>query len=205
MTEKFEIFANTGLVTIFDGVLVPQVDKETNKLAHYRAIGYRLENKESKNVQVYSISEADSRGVYSANLFLDNVRRRSRRNRSNFFPKDWNREQVTDSIFEAYQSKTQINIANKQYIGQTSDGMTISLWLDESDKVIDAMPLRDGVWQGRKKKAKRCCKRCGQPKQTICLNHHTYKKKGIEKVLASIKRYSRKFYYSLARSLKFVE
>lgn len=205
MQKEFEIFAKDGMSNIFDGALLPNLNNKTNQVSNYRAIGYRLENKESKNVQVYSRSEADSRGVYAANLFLNNVRRRSRRNRSTFFPKDWKREQVTDAIFEAYQSKTQINIANNQYVGQTSDGMIINLWLDESDRIIDAMPLHDGVRQGRKKKAKRCCKRCGQPKQTICLKHHSYKKKGIEKVLAIIKRYSRKFYFSLARRLKFVE
>jgi uncharacterized protein YuzE len=57
----------------------------------------------------------------------------------------------------------------------------------------------------KSKVVRQCCTECNQPKHYICLTHHNYKKKGIIKILANIKRNSRKFYFHLGEKLGFAE
>ncbi len=204
MKEQIEIFADEGLSTIFDGDLVLQIDKDTNRLNHKKVVGFRLENAENENARVHCRTAEDLRGVYSATVFFDGVRRKGQNKRSNFFPKDWTREQVTSAIFEAYQNKTPKNLADNQYLGQAADGMTILFWLDESDKITDAMPLRDGVnLRKRRNHSKRHCEQCGQPKHYVCQEHHNFQKKGLKKIYAKIRRRVRKFYFGLSEKFKF--
>lgn len=207
MQKHIEIFADNGLLNIFDGDLVTQIDKQTSRLNHKKVVGFRLENDENNNVRISCRTCEDSRGVYAATVFLDGVRRRGQNGRSNFFPKDWTREQVAGVIFEAYQNKTLANILEHRFVGQAADGMKISLWLDKSGKVIDAMPLIEGVaLKRRRRKGGGCCGQCGQPKHYVCLYHHPFPKtRGLKKVFKNIRYHVRKFYFNWARRLKFVD
>jgi len=206
MNKQIDIFADKGLTTIFDGALLSQTEKASNELNQLRVIGYRLESIHKESVKVIARMPEDENGVYTATVFYEGVRRRGKSKSSSFFPKHWTKDETINAIFEAYQNKTVRDISNKKYIGKTQKGMDVILWLDANEKVIDAMPFRDVIKQLKnREKAKSLCKVCGKPKERICLPHHTFKKKGIEKVLAIIKRYSRKFYFSAARKLKLVE
>ena len=199
MQEKYEIFADKGLSNIFDGDLLQHSDKQTVEV-----IGYRLESIRRENVRVIARMPKDTKGIYKATTFFDNQRRKGKRRKSSFFPKTWTKEDVIGAIYEAYQNKTISNYIEKEYLGKTSDGMNIILCLDETDRVIDAIPVRDAATEGnRKRTSKKLCKTCQRPKHYVCLKHHNSKKKGIKKVAAIIKRYSRKFYFNFARKLGF--
>jgi hypothetical protein len=201
MQEKYEIFADKGISTIFEGALLSHLDKQTVEV-----IGYRLETIKRENVRVIARMPEDINGIYKATTFFDNQRRRGKRRKSSFFPKSWTKDEVISAIYEAYQNKTVRNNVENEYVGKTSNGMNIILCLDEANQVIDAFPIRDVIIEGnRKRKSKRLCQTCRQPKHYICPEHHNYKKKGIRKVLAIIKRYSRKFYFNIGAKLGFEE
>jgi hypothetical protein len=199
MQEKYEIFADKGLSNIFDGALLQHSDKQTAEV-----IGYRLESTRRENVRVIARMPEDTKGIYKATTFFDNQRRKGKRRKSAFFPKTWTKDDVISAIHEAYQNKTISNDVEKEYLGKTSDGMNIILCLDETNRITDAIPVRDAATDGnRRRPSKRLCNICQQPKHYVCLEHHNSKKKGIKKAKAIIKRYSRKFYFNLARKLGF--
>jgi hypothetical protein len=208
MQDKFEIFADKGLSIIFDGALLPNINQTTNEVNNYKVIGYRLESTGTEKVRVICRMPEDSNGVYTATVYLDGVRRKGKNTSSVFFPRHWTKDEVTDAIFEAYQNRIVKNVADNQYIGKTSMEMHIFLWLDEKDKVTDAMPFRDAVKEfNRRKKAKATCKICGQHKHYVCLEHHNPPKKptGIKRILKRSRYYSRKIYYNLKRNLGLLE
>jgi hypothetical protein len=206
MQDKYEIFAEKGLSNIFDGALLPNINKQTNQPNNYKVIGYRLESVQSERVRVICKMPEDANGVYTATVFFDGIRRKGKSKTSVFFPKHWTKDEITNSIFEAYQNKTVKKPSDNQYIGTSKKGMHIILWLDEVGEVIDAMPFRDVVLESiRRTKIKRHCSICQQPKHYICLEHHNYKKTEIKKFLdrpaKRIRYYSRKVYFNVARKL----
>jgi hypothetical protein len=212
MQDKYEIFAEKGLTTIFDGALLPNINQTTNEVNNYRVIGYRLESIRTEKVQVICRMPEDSNGVYTAGVVLDGVRRRGKSTSSVFFPKHWTKDEVTDAIFEAYQNRIVKNVADNQYIGKTSKEMHIFLWLDGEDKVTDAMPFRDAVIElnrrlNRRRRASATCGICGQYKHYVCLERHNPRKKqtGFKRILKRSRYYSRKIYYNLAKNLGLLE
>jgi hypothetical protein len=208
MQDKYEIFAEKGLSTIFDGALLPNINQTTNEVNNYRVIGYRLESTRTEKVRVICRMPEDSNGVYTATIFFDGVRRRGKSTTSVFFPRHWMKDEVVDAIFEAYQNRIVKNVADNQYIGKTSKEMHIFLWLDEKDKVTDAMPFRDAVKEfKRRRKAKATCKICGEHKHYVCLERHNPPKKptGFKRILKRSRYYSRKIYYNLAENLGLIK
>jgi hypothetical protein len=206
MQDKYEIFAEKGLTTIFDGALLPNVNKQINQVNNYRVIGYRLESIKNEKVQVACRMPEDANGVYAATVFFDGIRRKGRSRTSVFFPRHWTKEEVTNAIFQAYQNKSVKKPSENQYIGMAEKGMHIILWLDKAGKVIDAMPFRDVILElNRRIKAKSHCKICRQPKSFICPEHHNFKKTEVQKFFKQpakrIKRYARKIYFNVAKSL----
>jgi hypothetical protein len=206
MQDKYEIFAEKGLSTIFDGALLPNVNKQINQVNNYRVIGYRLESIKNEKVQVACKMPEDVNGVYTATVFFDGIRRKGRSRTSVFFPRHWTKEEVTDAVFQAYQNKSVKKPSENQYIGTAEKGMHIILWLDKAGKVVDAMPFRDEILEiNRRRKAKSHCKICCQPKSFICPEHHNFKKteaqKFFERPARRIKHYARKIYFNVARSL----
>jgi hypothetical protein len=208
MQDKYEIFAEKGLTTIFDGALLPNINQTTNEVNNYRVIGYRLESIRHENVRVISRQPEDSNGIYTATVFFDGVRRKGKSKSSVFFPRYWSKDEVIEAIFEAYQNRIVRKVSDNQYIGKTSKEMHVFLWLDEADKVIDAMPFRDAVIEkNRSRKAKATCKVCGLSKNYVCLECHNPRNKltGIKRILKKSMYYSRKIYYNLARNLGLIE
>jgi hypothetical protein len=208
MQDKYEIFAGNALLNIFNGALIPNVNKQTSEVNNYRVIGYRLESIKNEKVQVACRMPEDANGVYAATVFFDGIRRKGRSRTSVFFPRHWTKDEVTDAIFQAYQNKSIKKPSENQYIGTAEKGMHIILWLDADGKVIDAMPFRDVVLElNRRIKANSHCKICNQPKHFVCLDHHNQKttefKKFLKKARKRIRYYSRKIYFNVARKLGF--
>jgi hypothetical protein len=206
MQDKYEIFAEKGLSNIFDGALLPNVNKQTSQVNNYRVIGYRLESIKNEKVQVACRMPEDANGVYAATVFFDGIRRKGRSRTSVFFPKHWTKDEVTDAIFRAYQNKSVKEPSENQYIGTAEKGMHIILWLDKAGKVVDAMPFRDVVLElNRRIKANSHCKICRQSKSFICPDHHNFKKtdaqKFFERPARRIRYYARKIYFNVARGL----
>lgn len=90
----------------------------------------------------------------------------------------------------------------------------------EQTSIDEALPLTEAELvrnekrrirnQKRRKSLKRhCCKKCGQQKHYVCLEHHQFKKTEVEKFLERplprIQYYLRKLYFSSMRKLKFIE
>jgi hypothetical protein len=208
MQDKYEIFAGNALLNIFNGALIPNVNKQTSQVNNYRVIGCRLEAIKNEKVQVACRMPEDANGVYAATVFFDGIRRKGRSRTSVFFPRHWTKDEVTDAIFQAYQNKSVKKLSEKQYIGTAEKGMHIILWLDADGKVIDAMPFRDVVLElNRRKRANSHCRICNQPKHFVCLDHNDYKTTEFEKFLKKprkrIRYYSRKIYFNVARKLGF--
>ncbi|TKI88263.1 hypothetical protein FC695_37965, partial [Bacillus cereus] len=57
---------------------------------------------------------------------------------SSFFPKDWDRVQVLDSIKEAYDNKIQVDTV--RYVGQTSHGFKVEMII-QNNEIITAYPV----------------------------------------------------------------
>lgn len=57
---------------------------------------------------------------------------------SSFFPKDWDRVQVLDSIKEAYDNKIQVDTI--RYVGQTSHGFKVEMIIQNTE-IITAYPV----------------------------------------------------------------
>jgi hypothetical protein len=208
MQDKFEIFADKGLSIIFDGALLPNVNKITNQVNNYKVIGYRLESTRRENVRVINREPEAVNGAYVATIFFDGIRRKGKSGSSVFFPHCWTKDEVISAIYEAYQDRTLKNVIGNQYIGKASKEMHVILWLDENEKVIDAMPFRDAVKElNRRKRAKATCKFCGEFKHYVCLEHHNPRRKptGIKRILKRSRYYSRKIYYNLKRNLGLLE
>lgn len=204
MQQETEIFASEGLSNIFNGNLVQ--NNAANSSQQYKVIGYRLQSVYRENINVIAKSLETPEGIYQGTTFLNGVRRKGCNADGLFFPKDWTRENVIDAISEAYQNKILKNADKQIFKGETSSGMKIDLWLDENEKVTDAMPFREHLPKKRKKRSKvKHCKQCGQPKHYICQTHHNFKKQGFAKIYSKIRRCWRKIYFAFAVKLGFAE
>lgn len=87
--------------------------------------------------------------------------------------------------------------------------------IDETPQLTEAEQLRKEMRAAKRKRRrqsgvkKSCCRECGKPKHRICLEHHSFKKTEIEKLLLKPFRrtryYFKKLYFTIARTLGFVE
>lgn len=57
---------------------------------------------------------------------------------SSFFPRDWDRVQVLDSIKEAFNNKVQV--ITVRYVGQTSHGFKVEMII-KNNEIITAYPI----------------------------------------------------------------
>ncbi|WP_236251232.1 EndoU domain-containing protein [Bacillus sp. NSP9.1] len=81
-------------------------------------------------------TKPDKNGVYRAKVEVNGVTKKAK---SSFFPKDWNRADVLKAINEAYQSKKQVDIY--KYIGKSSSGIEIEMYLNKDGSIATAYPL----------------------------------------------------------------
>ncbi len=176
-----EIFNERGLATIFRGEVVPQMRKNKT-VDHYRARGFRYESPEAKAAGC-SLVEAsrlthDSKGVYRARVVVRGVERDQ--SKSSFFPEHWTREEVIGAIIEAYANREQVGATERLFKGK-GRGVAILMYLDERDRVVDAMPKRSNVssrrvalnlYERTGKRSKKLCATCYKPKILVCPDGH---------------------------------
>ncbi len=77
----------------------------------------------------------NSAGVYRAKVKVDGETKNAL---SSFFPKDWDRVQVLDSIKEAYDNKIQVDTV--RYVGQTSHGFKVEMII-QNNEIITEYPV----------------------------------------------------------------
>ncbi|HFR4222252.1 EndoU domain-containing protein [Bacillus cereus] len=123
------IYKNNGSVEhIFHG----------NVNSRGQAGGFHHESMPSKG-KIRSITEEpNEHGVYKAEVEVNGIPKEFE---SSFFPKDWNRVEVLQAVKEAYNNKEYTGRGNR-YIGRTSHGIDIMMFIDSRNRVISAFPLR---------------------------------------------------------------
>lgn len=175
------IFSERGLATIFRGEVVPQLRKDRT-VEHYRVRGFRYESAEAEMAGCVTVKESrtadDGKGVYRARVIVRGIERYQ--TKSGFFPQRWTRNEVMDAIVEAYAHRELVNSSERLHKGKGRD-VSMLIYLDEADCVIDAMPIRGKVSQSREalnryertgKRGKLLCPSCFQPKVLVCPSGH---------------------------------
>src|SRR5699024_4265068 len=125
-----------------DGALEHIFEGEVNQ--RNQAVGFHYDGFPTKKGNIVQGTETkpNASGVYEAEIEVNGVSKTSNGGKSTFFPKEWNAQQVVDAINEAYEAKTWIN--GNTYAGLTSEGMEISMYLDQKEKIISAFPVYEG-------------------------------------------------------------
>ena len=106
-----------------------------------QAVGFHYDGLPTKKGEVIAGTETEPNeyGVYEAKVKVSDVAKISNSGRSSFFPDEWDAQQVVDAINEAYDNRS--FITGNTYEGLTSEGMIISMYLDQSDLIISAFPI----------------------------------------------------------------
>ncbi|WP_456279731.1 T7SS effector LXG polymorphic toxin [Bacillus sp. K7] len=102
-----------------------------------RAVGYHHESMMSGSRILPGTEEApDINGVYRAKVEVNGVKKVAR---STFFPKEWDRVKVYNTISEAYKNKKLIR--DNKYIGKTSSGIDVEMYINKDGSISTAYPL----------------------------------------------------------------
>lgn len=106
-----------------------------------QAVGFHYDGLPTKKGEVIAGTETEPNeyGVYEAKVKVSDVAKTSNSGRSSFFPEEWDAQQVVDAINEAYDNRS--FISGNTYEGLTSEGMIISMYLNQSDLIISAFPI----------------------------------------------------------------
>lgn len=129
--ENTDYFRNGALEHILEG--------ELNNRGN--AVGFHYDGLPTKKGEVISGTETDpnEHGVYEAKVKVSGVAKTSNGGRSSFFPDEWSAQQVVDAINEAYDDRN--FMTGNTYEGFTSEGVLISMYLDQNDRIISAFPI----------------------------------------------------------------
>ena len=129
--KNTENFTDSAIEHIFEG----QVN------ARGKAVGYHYEGIEgtSGNLIPGTESSINNFGVYKAQVEVNGIPKTANGGFSTFYSKNMSPQQVIDAINEAY--KNQVYVRGNTYIGTTSSGMKIIMFLDETGKIISAYPI----------------------------------------------------------------
>lgn len=122
-----------------DGALEHILEGELN--GRGQAVGFHYDGLPTKKGEVIAGTETEPNeyGVYEAKVKVSDVAKTSNSGRSSFFPEEWDAQQVVDAINEAYDNRS--FISGNTYEGLTSEGMIISMYLNQSDLIISAFPI----------------------------------------------------------------
>ncbi|WP_322786415.1 EndoU domain-containing protein [Fictibacillus gelatini] len=101
-----------------------------------KAVGYHHESMMGGKIIPGTENVPDKNGIYKAKVEIDGVEKVAK---SSFFPKEWNRVDVLKAIDEAYQNKKQIG--SNKYLGKTSSGIKIEMYLNKDGSIATAYPL----------------------------------------------------------------
>jgi hypothetical protein len=204
--QNESIFGERGLATIFEGEVAAQLNRD-GTVNHYWLLGFRYEDPEVMRASGCSIIEGsrrvpNNRGVYRAGVVVRGVSRDV--SKSGFFPQALTRAEIVQAISEAYERRELIQNSQRLYKGK-SGRLTIFMWLDAQDRIIDAMP-RMGKHFSKAKQAliryqqtgqrgKLLCHVCYKPRVLVCPDGHGQPPSFIIKKLRGVRRWYRWFWY----------
>lgn len=105
-----------------------------------QAVGFHYDRLPTKKGEVISGTETapNEHGVYEAKVEVSGVEKTSNYGKSSFFPLEWSAQEVVDAINEAYDDRS--FITGNTYEGFTSEGVLVSMYLDQNDQIISAFP-----------------------------------------------------------------
>ncbi|KYD05968.1 T7SS effector LXG polymorphic toxin [Bacillus atrophaeus] len=102
-----------------------------------KAVGYHHESMMGGSRVIPGTEEVpDINGVYRAKVEVKGVKKVAK---SSFFPKEWDRVKVYNTISEAYKNKKQIR--DNKYIGKTSSGIDVEMYINKDGSIATAYPL----------------------------------------------------------------
>ncbi|MGL5150113.1 MAG: EndoU domain-containing protein [Clostridium sp.] len=121
------------------GALAHILEGEINSKG--QAVGFHYENMPNSKGKVIKGTESkeNEKGVYTAKVEVDGIKKTSNGGKSSFFPKDWSAQKVVDTINEAFKEK--VYKTGNTYFGYSKDGVKIVMYIDEkTDRIISAFP-----------------------------------------------------------------
>ncbi len=131
LLKNTENFTDSAIEHIFEG----QIN------VRGKAVGYHYGGIEGTSGKVISGTESsvNNFGVYKAQVEVDGIPKTANGGFSTFYSKDMSPQQVVDAINEAYNNR--VHIRGNKYLGITSSGMEIEMFLDKTEKIISAYPI----------------------------------------------------------------
>ncbi len=95
-----------------------------------KATGYHWEGDPTSPGQVDpgTVTPPDARGVYEAQVTVNGIPKTANNGYSSFFPSWMSRQDVLDSIEEAYNNRMWVQ--NNTYVGETSTGMVMQMFVN---------------------------------------------------------------------------
>ena len=135
--KNIEHFIPGALKHIFEG-----------ELNRGLASGYHYEDIPNTPGRIIPGTETfpDRNGVYRGKVTVHGIRKRANGGNSSFFPKSMSPQDIVDSINEAYRRRR--FVWGNTYKGETLLGMSISIHLDTTGKIISAYPVYEGPEEG---------------------------------------------------------
>lgn len=106
-----------------------------------QAVGFHYDGLPTKKGKVITGTETEPNeyGVYEAQVEVEGVEKTSNNGKSSFFPDEWTAQEVVDAINEAYEDRN--FITGNTYEGFTSEGILISMYIDQNEQIISAFPI----------------------------------------------------------------
>jgi len=108
--------------------------------ARGRAVGYHYQGLPDTPGDIVpgTATSPNAYGVYQAQVTVNGIPKTANGGYSTFFPLEMSPQAVVDSINEAYNSATLVS--GNTYIGPTSAGFNVLMYLTQGGKIISAFP-----------------------------------------------------------------
>ncbi|SHE61975.1 minor capsid protein [Clostridium fallax] len=111
------------------------LEGEINKRG--KAVGFHMENMPTKKGEIIeeTKSKVNKNGIYNAKVIIEGIPKIAK---STFFPIDMTPQEIVNAINEAYYSR--IETPTNEFIGNTSYGFKIGMYLDDKGNIMTAYP-----------------------------------------------------------------
>ncbi len=204
--QREDVFAEGAIERIFEGDIVPNV-RRNGEIEHIRIRGFHYEDADvmlARGIEIIEESRTapDTRGVYKAVIMVRGHRRRAAQ--YGFFPRRLSRDEVLQTIVEAYEHRAIVTAGNQELYKGEGCGLNIYMQLDDAGRVTDAWPRRArysrtqrAIWIYARtgKRSKLLCHICLQPKVLCCVRHGHLPPR--RKFYSRIKYHARRVWFGL--------
>lgn len=109
-----------------------------------KAVGFHYEGMPTAKEKIIPGTESvpNEFGIYTAKVEFNGVPKTANGGKSSFFPKNWTAQDIVDGINEAYGSKEFVEGTRNTFIGETTSGVEIEMYIDSvNGKIISAFPI----------------------------------------------------------------